>query len=200
VTVKNMTHDQAAEWIAARLRREGYPFAFANMTSASHGEQPDVLAMNSYAESIVVEVKMSRADFRADAKKPWRKPGKGVGLKRVYLTPQGLLDPAEVPYGWLLWEIHGVKRPSLKIIKGKVMRTVDSKWGKTRRFEFAHCDREEYDHFSSGQYDFREETSWLLKILRRAMEDGVEVEKYSNRATMVNAFRSPGKPVASTES
>lgn len=78
--VENMSHDEIAEWASRRIRTMGFPFAFANMTSATHGEQPDVLGMDSWANSILIEVKVSRSDFLADKKKPWRKNQKLVSV------------------------------------------------------------------------------------------------------------------------
>ena len=66
-------------------------------------EQPDVLGLTAYGKSIIVEVKVSRADFLADKKKSWRiNPNIAMGDERVYLTPEGLLNVSDIPYGWQL--------------------------------------------------------------------------------------------------
>lgn len=179
--VIQMTHDGIATWAAGRIKRLGYPFAFANMTSSIAGEQPDVLGMNSWGESILIEVKVSRSDFQADSKKPWRQEGCGFGRRRVYLTTKALLKPEETPYGWELWEIHGKTKPILKIIKGRADITVKDKWGERAGSEFRNCDLEEFRHFQTRvNYSFRQEAMWALKILKRARDDGVDIERYAN--------------------
>jgi hypothetical protein len=51
--------------------------------------------------STVIECKVSRSDFFNDAKKPFRvKPEKGMGDKRYYCCPNGLIKVEELPTGW----------------------------------------------------------------------------------------------------
>ncbi len=64
-------------------------------------EQPDAIGWRG-PDSVLVEVKISRSDFRADAHKP-RLPG--LGRHRWYFTPSGLLRPGEIPEGWGLAEV-----------------------------------------------------------------------------------------------
>jgi len=80
------------------------------------GEQPDVIGWKS-GVSILIEVKTSRSDFLADAKKPFRQdPSQGMGDWRFYLCPKGVIEIEDLPEGWgLLWvdgrsvvEVHGV--------------------------------------------------------------------------------------------
>jgi len=151
-----MTHDEIAAWAASRVKRMGYPIAFANMTSAIHGEQPDVLGVNCWSHSILIEVKVSRSDFLADKKKPWRaNPKMGIGDRRVYLTPKGLLKPEEIPYGWELWEIDQKdgKKPRLKIIKGRLEKRAQGGAFSTRVYEYVNCDVDEYKHFAGMKND-----------------------------------------------
>ena len=55
--------------------------------------------------SVLVECKISRADFLADREKPFRqKSHRGMGCERFYFTPAGLLRPEELPAGWGLLE------------------------------------------------------------------------------------------------
>lgn len=54
--------------------------------------------------SYVVECKVSRADFLADRKKPWREDGRGLGKHRFYLAPKGVIRVEELPRGWGLLE------------------------------------------------------------------------------------------------
>lgn len=68
-------------------------------------EVPDILAFKANGQSVLLEIKVDRADFKADAKKPFRKnQDKGLGLYRYYVVPEGLIKPEELPEGWgLLW-------------------------------------------------------------------------------------------------
>lgn len=51
--------------------------------------------------SYLIETKVSRSDFLADAKKPFRKdPSQGIGDYRYYACPEGLIKPDELPEKW----------------------------------------------------------------------------------------------------
>jgi hypothetical protein len=185
--VTDMTHDDIADFCALRLRKMGYRFSCSNMTSASHGEQPDVLGISDIGESILVEVKVSRADFFADKKKPWREnPEDGMGDYRVYVTPRGLLKPEEIPYGWMLWEVHGKTRPTLKVIKGRSKKQIQhpymSAGSMVTEWNFVNCDLKEYKHFKKDIYEkrFQKELTWMVKIMNRAIESGFEPNNYAN--------------------
>ncbi|UXF74641.1 hypothetical protein K7574_21340 (plasmid) [Stenotrophomonas maltophilia] len=54
---------------------------------------------------MLIEVKVSRADFLADARKEHRiNPAQGVGKWRYFMCPEGLIDVDEMPERWgLLW-------------------------------------------------------------------------------------------------
>jgi hypothetical protein len=69
------------------------------------GEVPDAVGWKGFCHSVLVECKVSRADFLADADKPFRlKPEEGIGCERFYLTSPGLIAPEELPKGWGLLE------------------------------------------------------------------------------------------------
>lgn len=68
-------------------------------------EQPDVIGWTGAGHSTLLEVKVSRADFFRDADKPFRAvPGVGMGNRRYYVVPEGLVKVEEVPSGWGLVE------------------------------------------------------------------------------------------------
>jgi len=81
------------------------------------GEVPDAIGWKAMCHSVVIECKTSRADFLADAKKPFRNPRRGsgkeegLGCERFYMAPPGLIVPEELPPGWGLLEYsrHGVR-------------------------------------------------------------------------------------------
>ncbi len=76
----------------------------------SSGEMPDAIGWKGKCHSIVVECKVSRGDFLADASKPWRvKPEIALGCERYFLAARGLIKEADLPAGWGLLEHHDRK-------------------------------------------------------------------------------------------
>ncbi|EGQ9743419.1 hypothetical protein FWP33_12970 [Vibrio parahaemolyticus] len=159
----------------------GYRFAFSNMTSNTHGEQPDVLGVTCEGYSIVVEVKTSRSDFKADLKKVWRiNPEMGMGDERVYLAPEGLLEISEIPYGWQLWEVYGKNQPRLRILKGREKKPIrDGSFTRTRIIDH-NIDVDELFHFARRKKSYQRELTWMMKILTRAQESGIDLNQFSN--------------------
>ncbi len=104
--------------------------------SFASGEHPDVLLYHGQ-RTMLFEIKTDIADFKRDQKKPARKKYKTrwylsknspedvlhfqtynpelyyiqsphLGIRRFYVCPHGLIDPAEVPEGWgLHWVKNG---------------------------------------------------------------------------------------------
>ena len=73
-----------------------------------HRRSPDVIAWKGFCKSVLVECKVSRADFLADAGKPFRiKPEEGMGCQRFYMAPAGMIRAEELPKHWGLLELHG---------------------------------------------------------------------------------------------
>ena len=69
---------------------------------------PDAIGWKKACHSVLVECKVSRADFLADREKPFRqKPESGVGCERFYLAPKGLIRLEELRSGWGLLEVCG---------------------------------------------------------------------------------------------
>lgn len=66
--------------------------------------------------SILVECKTSRADFKADFKKPFRQdPSKGIGNWRYYMCPEGIIYESELPDKWGL--AYVTDKGKVKVIK-----------------------------------------------------------------------------------
>lgn len=104
-------HDQLVEAGAKYLRNyhvaqgRRLPAHCIVITGIGSGEIPDVIGFYGCGGTTLIEVKISRADFRADAKKYFRRtPDKGMGNNRYYLTPKGLLKPDKMPDKWGLME------------------------------------------------------------------------------------------------
>lgn len=69
---------------------------------------PDAMGWKNACHSVLLECKVTRADFLADRAKPFRqRPETGVGSERYYLAPQGLIEVEELPCGWGLLEVCG---------------------------------------------------------------------------------------------
>lgn len=191
------SHDELADIGAKWLRGRGYKHAFSNMTSMYQDEQPDVLGVKNAGDTYLIEVKVSRADFRADAKKWHRQKGRGLGTIRAYLTPPGLLKPCEVPYGWLLLEVHGKKKPIIRIIKGRKRVKSVYHWhdGERNRQsdsmveKYLHMDEKEYLHFyneyksnpDNARRQYASLVGWYQIMFDRAAEAGIDMAVYSNR-------------------
>jgi hypothetical protein len=103
-----VTHRQLVRLAEQWLRRHCRCGIVLSEQSCANGETPDVIGWKGKCRSILVECKVSRADFLADREKPFRMhPELGMGCERLYLTPAGLVDPGELPPKWGLLECKG---------------------------------------------------------------------------------------------
>jgi hypothetical protein len=103
-----MTHaelvDRAVKWLRNHKRCS---VVIREMRVIETQEQPDALGFKGQL-SYVIECVASRKEFRADIWKPFRRIDKhGVGARRYYMAPAGLLKPSEIPNGWGLLEVSG---------------------------------------------------------------------------------------------
>lgn len=98
-----MTHAELVQIAAKWLRGKGCGAVLTELTSAAW-ETPDAIGFRS-DYSILLECKVSRADFLEDKKKHFRiYPTNGQGTFRFYLCPQGVIKPDELPDKWgLIW-------------------------------------------------------------------------------------------------
>ncbi len=102
-----MTHAKLVDWAVAWLRRYRCGVVLSEQACIS-GEMPDAIGWKRACHSVLVECKVSRADFLADREKPFRqKPETGVGCERYYLAPRGLIRVHELPAGWGLLDVVG---------------------------------------------------------------------------------------------
>jgi hypothetical protein len=104
-----VTHARLVELATEWLRRARCGIVLSEQGCAS-GEMPDAIGWKGKCHSILIECKVSRADFLVDAEKPWRKDGSiALGCERYYLAPKGMLRADELPAGWGLLEVHARK-------------------------------------------------------------------------------------------
>jgi hypothetical protein len=101
-----MTHAQLVQIAVQWLRQYRCGVVLSEQACLS-GEMPDAIGWKRACHSVVVECKISRADFLADLSKPFRsKPETAVGCERFYLAPAGLLSACELPKGSGLLELR----------------------------------------------------------------------------------------------
>jgi len=74
----------------------------------SYGREiPDAIGWR-WDDSVLIECKVSRADFLRDRKKAFRKEGeKALGKYRFYLCPPGVIKPDDLPPRWGLLYAEG---------------------------------------------------------------------------------------------
>ena len=105
-----MTHAALVELAIRWLRFHCRCGIVLSEQSCSSGEQPDVIGWKRNCRSVLVECKVSRADFLGDREKPFRaNPEQGMGSERFYLTSAGLVRSGELPTGWGLLEARNRK-------------------------------------------------------------------------------------------
>jgi hypothetical protein len=116
-----MTHAQLVQKAVAWLRAYRCGVILSEQACLS-GEMPDAIGWKRACHSVLVECKISRADFLADREKPFRRKQElGLGCERFYLTPATMLRPEELPAGWGLLECHNRRitllRPGAKNLR-----------------------------------------------------------------------------------
>ncbi len=120
-TVPAVRHEQlvklAVDWLRSRYRCG----VILSEQYCATGEVPDAIGWKKMCRSVVIECKVSRADFLADANKPFRLfPEQAMGSERFYLAPAGLIAPEELPRHWGLLEVvrgAGALARELRVVK-----------------------------------------------------------------------------------
>lgn len=99
-----MTHSQLVEKAVAWLRSYRCGIVLSEQACVN-GEVPDAIGWKRANHSVLVECKVSRADFLADRAKPFREgKAEGLGCERYYLAPAELIAVEDLPEGWGLLE------------------------------------------------------------------------------------------------
>jgi len=94
-------------------------------TVCTSGERPDAIGWRS-SHSILIECKTSRADFRVDASKPFRRDAtRGMGSLRFFMAPVGIIRATELPAGWGLLEVG----ERVTLVAGGNPKQWPEKWG-----------------------------------------------------------------------
>lgn len=125
MTQKRIHHDMCME--VAKLLKKGVKSAgippmslraveLSDITTCTY-EAPDVIAYRQNVKDsvcMVFEIKVSRSDFKADAKKRCRGYAEGMGVQRYFVVPEGLVSPDEVREGWGLLYLSNGSLTSVK--------------------------------------------------------------------------------------
>lgn len=85
----------------------------------SFHERPDVIGFRYRSRpfgSVLLEAKVSRADFLNDKKKAHRLDGKGMGKWRYFICPKDMISLSEVPENWGLIYVSQSGRAT--VVKG----------------------------------------------------------------------------------
>jgi len=94
----------AYKWV---LKSTSCGVAFKELVTCN-AETPDVIGFGHDGHSVLIECKVSRSDFYADRKKPFRiNPDLGMGTQRFYCCPVGIISFEELPNKWGLLEVGG---------------------------------------------------------------------------------------------
>ena len=117
-----MTHSQLVQKAVEWLRAYRCGVVLSEQACIS-GEMPDAIGWKRACHSVLVECKISRADFLADHGKRFRqKPDTGVGCERFYLVPKEMVRTGELPVGWGLLEYHN-RNVKLARVSARNLRT-----------------------------------------------------------------------------
>ena len=111
-----LTHSKLCQLTAKKFNKE---IALIEYKCQMLNEEPDVLVFDSYSDTTLYEIKMSKQDFWRDWQKPHRIYCKSfyhnnrliidtfeysLGRCRYYVCPAELIQIDELPQGWgLIW-------------------------------------------------------------------------------------------------
>lgn len=119
-------NDVAQRWLqrSHSAKGPGCHVAFTEVGGLFGGERADAWGFRWYGNwmpgSVLVEVKVSRSDFLADAKKPHRNGEKpGMGNYRYFMCPEGLINESDLPAKWGLIWVNS--RGHAKVVCGHVL-------------------------------------------------------------------------------
>lgn len=128
--IHGLTHKELVRIAARWLKNtQKCSVVISEMISAA-SETPDAVGWRS-GFSVLVECKASLDDFRRDKEKSFRKAEKtgldfGMGNRRYYMTPEGLLSSnnlSRLPKGWGLLEVDIVGRVRVKVEADRRIQT-----------------------------------------------------------------------------
>jgi len=142
VKTYSFTHEELVDKAATWLSTIGCHAVVTEMNVAEIDcEIPDAIGWAHGHHSILIECKVSKSDFYGDQAKVFRNPPEaGMGYRRYYMAPKGLLTKEMVQKtGWGLLEAttHRVfiTQPSPAFVKRNVRREMRMLVGALRRIQ-----------------------------------------------------------------
>lgn len=100
-----MTHSQLVNIAHKLILRNKFScgIAFKEQVTTATSEIPDVIGFGGAGHWVLIEVKVSRSDFKRNVNKLHRSP---MGRYRFFCVPTGLVTIEELPNGWGLIEVN----------------------------------------------------------------------------------------------
>lgn len=91
--------EKAAKWLVT-VRNWNYRCQYAVVEMKCSGREiTDVFGLRD-SKPVLLEIKVSRQDFLADAKKPHRTNSDGMGATRYYVCPKEIITKDMISNGW----------------------------------------------------------------------------------------------------
>lgn len=101
------THKQLCQRVAHWLQYSRKCNVTAAELKTQVQETPDAIGWHGPGYSVLVECKMSRADFHADKQKTFRHyEDAGMGDERYFASVPGIIGADEISEGWGLLIVH----------------------------------------------------------------------------------------------
>ena len=120
--MKELTHDDLVKIAKHWLWKNCVVVVTEMKLPSREGEVVDAIGWDYGGWSIVIECKITRADFLREKRKRHHKEKEGgMGSKKYFLMPKGLITTDELPTGWGLLECIDRKRTP-KIIRYPLLK------------------------------------------------------------------------------
>lgn len=118
---RKYTHAEVQDAVASYFMTAGRMRIVCKEMRSKLKEVPDIYGIDRLG-TYMVEVKVTRKDFLADAKKTFRlRPKEGVGKWRYYACPAGVILESDLPPKWGLIYLHPDGK--IEIVRGKRFNT-----------------------------------------------------------------------------
>jgi len=155
---------RARAWL---VRGGGCRFAFAEFSTWSTKFIPDALGFMEDGKTIMVECKVSRADFHGDKNKAHHKADKPVAHFQYYLCEKHVIEREDVEALAGDWGLLWIKPRSVSVIKHPKNRNFIV-YGHEKKYKAA----ETYSRYIMTSALFRAEKKGLIPRLNKAFDNG----------------------------
>lgn len=165
-----------AKWCKKTASQHGHGCNIAIIEGCADRENADVIGFRHSSPakgSVLIEVKVSRADFLADKKKPHRiNPEQGMGKWRYFLCPENLITPKDLERHPKWGLLYGYPSGRIKVIVGPMAEKPNWK-------EKDNC----LNKFAFDEYNVANEQILLIKSLTRfeELDDMIKLQRLNNK-------------------